>query len=113
MSITDLKALTESCFIEARKFPAAPALLDVNVKATDIGKRSISWIVAVVHHEVNRTQLLGTSIYSFFQAVVFPHIHGAYTDDSGTSSRGGDVLGSLFRLVNVSAHDARIRTEMD
>lgn len=31
MSITDLKALTESWLMDARKFPAAPALDEVNV----------------------------------------------------------------------------------
>lgn len=29
MSMTDLKAFTESCSIEARKLPAAPALYQV------------------------------------------------------------------------------------
>ena len=61
MSMTDLKALAESCSIGARKLPAAPALGRISIDSllTDTD----------VHHKVNVAQLGHASLHRLCEAL--------------------------------------------
>jgi hypothetical protein len=108
MSITDLKALTDSWLIEARKLPAAPAL-DKGQRA----KRCRPLEGLLIHNKVNSAELLDATIHGILETFELAHINGADADDLGTWAGRGDVLSCFLGLLHISAYDACICAQMD
>lgn len=112
ISITVLKALTESWLIDARKFPAAPALYH-RQKKNPSSPFGVSFSEDFVHDKINTTQLLHATINSSLQTIKTAHIRRANTDDFSARSRGRDTRGHLFGLFDVAADDACVGAEVD
>ena len=108
MSITDLKALTESWLIEARKLPAAPALKQSSQSVTSSYAEKQDGVN--IHDKINPPKLLHTSFNSILQAFDLANIHRSDADNLSTGTDCGDILRSAFGLLDVSAHDAGIGT---
>ena len=66
-----------------------------------------------VHYEIYPSQLLGAFGGSFVQALGFPDVNGADTEDLRAGPRGGDVFGHGFCFFNVAADDAGVCAEVD
>lgn len=110
MSITDLNALTESCSIEARKLPAAPALLGALVQTARI---RTGWCSTGLHHIVDSTKLLDATLHGSLQVVELSNIDGTDANDLGAGTRGGNVLSHCLGLLYVATDDARVGSEVN
>lgn len=110
ISITDLKALTESWLIDARKFPAAPALYDCQQVVTTVTNLPRE---DCVHDKINATQLLHATIDSSLDTIETAHIRRANTDDFRTRSRSRDTDRHLFGFFDVAADNACVGAEVD
>lgn len=121
MSITDLKALTESWLMEARKLPAAPALqVHIDVSKVHSGNRSKHGNIRRaqrwsdgIHYIVDPAEFLDTAVNCIFQTVELAHIDRSDSNDLCTWSHRGNVFGGLFGLFDISADNASIRAQMD
>lgn len=96
--------------IDARKFPAAPALnhcQQVVTTVTNLLRKDC------VHDKINTTQLLHATIHSGLETIKTAHIRRANTDDFRTWSRSRDTGGHLFGFFDVAADDACVGAEVD
>jgi hypothetical protein len=63
----------------------------------------------LIHNKVDSPELLDAAIDGILQIIVLAHINRANADDLGSWPSGGNVLGCLFGLLDVSADDACVR----
>lgn len=107
MSMTDLKALTDSCSIEAKKLPAAPALFS--------SLASILKVLVVPHEHdiVDGTELLGTTLRGILQVVELAHIHRANANHLRSRANGRNCLSGTLGLLYIATDDACVCTQMD
>ena len=106
ISITDLKALTDICSIEAKKFPAAPALYS-NVRVE-------IWVGRdrYVHHVVDCAKFFDAAIRGPLQVIELANIHGSDTNHFGAWAHCCDILGDSLGLLDIATDDASISAEV-
>lgn len=109
----------ESWLMEARKFPAAPALDKLKhpmlVTKRDKGRISTTSIApcAHVHHKINTAQFPHTTLSSSLQALKAANIHSANTNDFCSGASRGNIHCHLFGLLDIAPDNASIRSEVD
>jgi hypothetical protein len=110
--MTDLNALTESCSIEARKLPAAPALLGELVqRLCTVGRVVCEW--TSIHDIVDATELLDTALGGALQVVEVSNINGANANDLGPRAACGNILSDALCLLDIATDDTRICSEVN
>jgi hypothetical protein len=107
--MTDLKALTESCSMEARKLPAAPALSDTI--SIENGRLQSSYYINA-HDEIDPSELLDTALNCLLQILELAHVHGTNPNHLGTGSGCRYVLGNALGLLYITANDAGVGTQV-
>jgi hypothetical protein len=107
--MTDLKALADSCSMEARKLPAAPALSRIISTRIEMTLQ----LVVGVHDKINTSKLLDTALDCLLQVVELAHVHRANADNLGTRPGSRNVLSDTLGLLYIATDDAGVGAEMD
>lgn len=95
--------------MEARKLPAAPALLGQLVNVARLRTRSRKDI----HHIVNGTELLDTALDGIVQVLELSHINGTDANNLGPWACRGDILSHALCLLYIATDDAGVGSKVN